>query len=259
MGNKSSKKQRQTKQTKETTEQEESESSQDEPAVPKEEKWDDIKMDESIFDDDNGYNSSSISETLGELIASGFSGKKYTNNSQRLIKECMDLRKAKARYEINDETKSVTFYPSESANITASKSPLQTEEFMLSNRYKEIMKFLKCNKMEHIYSDSIKTVKTDSYINPFAAAAEFAFYKHYPLSIKPSDIWLLILHATSLHITRNAEKLRNKFVNHDGKKKLIVSRPDFVKGIIHIHYSYPFDTNFILTHIHSGLTTWKSG
>ena len=52
----------------------------------------------------------------------------------------------------------------------------------------------------------------------------------YPFNIKPADIWLLILHATSIHINQNAEKLRTKFVAHEGKKQLTVARPNFVKG-----------------------------
>ena len=55
------------------------------------------------------------------------------------------------------------------------------------------------------------------------------FYKahtnHYPIRIKPDDIWLLIVQSFSHHVNENAEELRNMFVNFSGKKELIVNYP----------------------------------
>ena len=55
------------------------------------------------------------------------------------------------------------------------------------------------------------------------------FYKahtnHYPIRIKPDDIWLLIVQSFSNHVNENAEKLRNMFVNFSGKKELKVNYP----------------------------------
>ena len=52
------------------------------------------------------------------------------------------------------------------------------------------------------------------------------FYKahcnHYPIRIKPDDIWLLIVQAFSNHVNANSERLRHYFVDFDGKKKLTV-------------------------------------
>ena len=52
------------------------------------------------------------------------------------------------------------------------------------------------------------------------------FYKahsnHYPIRIKPDDIWLLIVQAFSNHVNANSERLRGLFVNFDGKKTLKV-------------------------------------
>ena len=39
---------------------------------------------------------------------------------------------------------------------------------------------------------------------------------HYPIRIKPDDIWLLIVQSFSHHVNANSEKLRNYFVNFDG-------------------------------------------
>ena len=45
---------------------------------------------------------------------------------------------------------------------------------------------------------------------------------HYPIRIKPDDIWLLIVQAFSNHVNANSERLRHYFVDFDGKKQLIV-------------------------------------
>eukprot|EP00833_Pecoramyces_ruminatium_P005573 jgi/Orpsp1_1/1179605/evm.model.c7180000070040.1 len=47
-----------------------------------------------------------------------------------------------------------------------------------------------------------------------------AHTNHYPIRIKPDDIWLLIVQAFSNHVNSNAEELRNLFVNFNGKQTL---------------------------------------
>ena len=49
-----------------------------------------------------------------------------------------------------------------------------------------------------------------------------AHNKHYPIRIKPDDIWLLIVQSFSNHVNYNSEQLRDYFVDFDGKKKLEV-------------------------------------
>jgi hypothetical protein len=66
--------------------------------------------------------------------------------------------------------------------------------------------------------------------HPFAQAAHDAFYKHYPLTISPDDIWFCLAQGFAHHVNLNAEALRQQFVRHAGKLKLIVDRPDFVLG-----------------------------
>ena len=48
---------------------------------------------------------------------------------------------------------------------------------------------------------------------------------HYPIRIKPDDIWLLIVQSFSHHVNTNSEQLRHMFVNFSGKKELIVQYP----------------------------------
>jgi hypothetical protein len=71
-------------------------------------------------------------------------------------------------------------------------------------------------------------VKTS--FHPFMEAMHTAYAKHYGMTISPDMIWLLISQGFALHINQNAEQLRGKFVDFDGKKKLHVQRDGFVKG-----------------------------
>ena len=52
-----------------------------------------------------------------------------------------------------------------------------------------------------------------------------AHINHYPIIIKPDDIWLLIVQAFSNHVNINSEELRHLFVDFDGKKTLKVEYP----------------------------------
>jgi hypothetical protein len=61
----------------------------------------------------------------------------------------------------------------------------------------------------------------------FAKAAHDAFYDHHPLVIRPDDVWFCIAQGFAHHVRENAEALRERFVRHPGKERLVVSRPDF--------------------------------
>ena len=52
-----------------------------------------------------------------------------------------------------------------------------------------------------------------------------AHNNHYPIRIKPDDIWLLIVQGFSNHVNANAEELRQLFVDFNGKKELVVKYP----------------------------------
>ena len=49
-----------------------------------------------------------------------------------------------------------------------------------------------------------------------------SYAKHIPVTVSPDILWMLIVQGFSRHIDQNAEKLRNKFVDFDGQKALIV-------------------------------------
>jgi len=67
-------------------------------------------------------------------------------------------------------------------------------------------------------------------MNPFMEAAYQAFQYHYPLSISPDDVNLLIAQGLACHINQNAEALRSKIVAHEGKVVIRVGRDLFRKG-----------------------------
>ena len=43
---------------------------------------------------------------------------------------------------------------------------------------------------------------------------------HYPIRIKPDDIWLLIIQSFNYHINHNFFELRNLFINFQNKKNM---------------------------------------
>ena len=68
--------------------------------------------------------------------------------------------------------------------------------------------------------------KDNSHSNvPVLSGFYEAHTNHYPIRIKPDDIWLLIVQAFSNHVNANSETLRSYFVDFDGKKTLTVKYP----------------------------------
>jgi hypothetical protein len=66
--------------------------------------------------------------------------------------------------------------------------------------------------------------------HPFIGTVGLSFGLHYPLVLSPDMIWLLIVQGFAVHITKNAEKMREHFVSHEGKKTLTVFANSFIKG-----------------------------
>jgi len=53
-----------------------------------------------------------------------------------------------------------------------------------------------------------------------------AFAQHLPLELSPDHIWTLMSYAFAKNVDENAEELRKNFVQHKGKKRLMVETPD---------------------------------
>ena len=75
--------------------------------------------------------------------------------------------------------------------------------------------------------DAPRLVRCDTR-HAFASAAKEAFYGHHPLAIRPDDVWFCIMQGVANHVAQNIEALRSRIVGHEGKKTLVVTRPDFL-------------------------------
>ncbi len=80
---------------------------------------------------------------------------------------------------------------------------------------------------------AVRPVKVFSSPNLFAAAVYDCFFKHLPLKISPDVVWTTITQGFAQYVLKHAEQLRHKFVNFQGKTKLTIRRPEFVKGSAH--------------------------
>ena len=63
-----------------------------------------------------------------------------------------------------------------------------------------------------------------------ALAVHVAFADHYPLVLRPDDVWLTISQGFATHVNENTELLRDKFVKHEGKAIIRLIRDGFIKG-----------------------------
>jgi hypothetical protein len=63
--------------------------------------------------------------------------------------------------------------------------------------------------------------------NGFVCAVLDAYLQHRHLVIRPDDVWFAILTQFSFYVNRNAEKLRDHFVNHRGKRRLQIRQDHF--------------------------------
>ena len=91
----------------------------------------------------------------------------------------------------------------------------------------------------------------DGKSNGLLQAVHLAYASHYPLVLTPDAVWMCIAQGFAHHVNQNAEKLRNMFVEHDGKKVLTVRRDDFVKGLAGNPWPEVFDSfsDQILEHV----------
>ena len=77
------------------------------------------------------------------------------------------------------------------------------------------------NKDTLVYSfDISKKLGYLSYKVPVLSGIYKAYCNHYPIRIKPDDIWLIIVQCFSYHVNENSEKLRKYFVNFNGQRNL---------------------------------------
>ena len=112
------------------------------------------------------------------------------------------------KYEPKENELKIDLYPKNKPRYTFDKTPVST---LIT---------------EDVIGHSLNPKQSLAYIGsnvPLLNGFYTAHTNHYPIRIKPDDIWLLIVQAFSNHVNANAEKLRHYFVNFDGKQKLTVN------------------------------------
>lgn len=69
-------------------------------------------------------------------------------------------------------------------------------------------------------------VSTDKELNQFLATVILAYSKHLDLHVSPDDFLIAVDAIVTKYVNENAEKLRTLFVDHEGKKSLIIEADD---------------------------------
>ncbi len=77
------------------------------------------------------------------------------------------------------------------------------------------------------YQNIFKQNLINSDLPGFIAALHYAFQDHHPISIKPDDLYLLIIQVFAEEINQNAELYRDDIVSHEGKKEIKIFRDNF--------------------------------
>ena len=98
----------------------------------------------------------------------------------------------------------------------------------LSPLKKVIRQITKNDKIEASSKATKSLVK--SRFHGFMEALHYSYANHYPLTLSPDMIWLLIAQGFATHVNENSELLRTHFVNFEGKKLIKVYRDEFSMG-----------------------------
>ena len=139
----------------------------------------------------------------------------------KLNKEMEELSKHKAEYKYNEEEKCLTFFPTPKDKCKPSEEKLETNKIKMDY----ILKKQGCGKSWAYSNPDEELIESDSNTCSFIAAALTAWSQHFPFRFRCEHIWLLILQGVAVHVDKNAEKLRSKYVKHDGKMRLQVDVP----------------------------------
>lgn len=116
-------------------------------------------------------------------------------------------------------------------NVDLSNFTTPTKD-ILQTRFKKVsFSYGKQPITNQIYLEAAsKNVGCQVMTNGFLTACTFAYANHIALELWVDHVKLVILQGFAIHIKENAEKFRDKFVDHSGQKKLEVRRDDFVLG-----------------------------
>ena len=146
------------------------------------------------------------------------------NNKKMKSKEIIVANKFEINYDCNEKLKEKE--NKENSTISSEKNILKIElypENQPRNDFKR--ESLKNLIRENTLCYSFDIEKDLAFIDtnvPLLNGFYTAHINHYPIRIKPDDIWLLIVQAFSVHVDVNSEELKNYFVNFDEQKTLTV-------------------------------------
>ena len=99
---------------------------------------------------------------------------------------------------------------------------------------------------------SLKRNRVNGAGNGFIDSCTLAFAKHYPLTLTPDMVWLIIAQGVSRHIRASSDDLRHTFVAHEGKATIIVRRDRFVRGFAGNDWEGVFDEFSLVIREHIG-------
>ena len=101
-------------------------------------------------------------------------------------------------------------------------------------------------------SDYHSSVIKKVYYQPLLAAVHTAFSDHRPLVLSPDAIWITIAQGVAQHMAVHGERLRSRFVAHEGKLDLIFECRDWVEGSPENPWAEAFDSWANQIHDHVG-------
>lgn len=73
-----------------------------------------------------------------------------------------------------------------------------------------------------LFSTLNENIYNTNFTNSFLGTIKLAYDQHVPLKLNPDKIWFSILSSLGIYINANSEEMRKLFVNHDGKKELVI-------------------------------------
>jgi hypothetical protein len=86
------------------------------------------------------------------------------------------------------------------------------------------------------------TVVKGVYFQPLLAAVHMAFSGHRPLVLTPDAVWITIAQGVAHHMVIHGERLRSRFVAHQGKLELVFECLDWADGSPENPWAEAFDS-----------------
>jgi hypothetical protein len=71
-------------------------------------------------------------------------------------------------------------------------------------------------RVEQMWASEARLVSCTD-VHPLVQMAHDAFYEHRPIALSPDAIWFCIAQGFAQYVNLNVERLRSRFVKHEGK------------------------------------------